>query len=75
MRPYGMTRLEVMDDDAGGCSDYGRATAVYALPNNKNGDLRAYRSLRGGAKAKAKARRPAKRRSRAEGKAAARNWE
>lgn len=73
MRPYGMTRLEVMDDDAGGCSDYGRATAVYALPNNKNGDLRAYRSLRGGAKAKA--RRPAKRRARAEGKVEARTWE
>jgi len=70
MKPYGMARYDAGDCDAGGCADNGRATLVYALPG-KGGDARAYRSLRGGAKART--RRPAKRRARAEARAACRD--
>jgi hypothetical protein len=51
MKPYGMTRLNAGDDDAGGCKDNGRATRVYNLPG-PGGDVRAYRALRGGRKAR-----------------------
>jgi len=67
MKAYGMARCDAGDDDAVGCSTNGRATCTYNLPG-PGGDTRAYRALRGGKKAAT--RRPAKRRARAEGRAA-----
>lgn len=64
MKPYGMTRLDHGDLDDAGCAGNGRATLAYAVPG-RGGDARAYRSLRGGKKARA--RRPAKRAARREG--------
>jgi hypothetical protein len=67
MKPYGMTRQDAGDDDAGGCKDNGRATRVYAVPG-LSGDARAYRALRGGRKARI--RRHAKRAARRDNRAA-----
>lgn len=67
MKPYGMPKIDAGDDDAGGCSDNGRATCVYNLPG-PGGKPRAYRALRGGKKARV--RRIHKRRARVQGRAA-----
>lgn len=69
MKAYGLARRDAGDDDAGGCAANGRATRVYNIPG-PGGDARPYHSLRGGKKARA--RRPAKRAARAEGRAAIR---
>ena len=60
MKAYGLTKMQVGDDDVGGCREIGRKTSIYSI----NG--RAYRSLRGGKKAKI--RRVIKRVARQEGK-------
>jgi hypothetical protein len=70
MKAYGLARIAAGDCDATGCAANGRATRVYALAG-RGGDARAYRALRGGAKAAV--RRPAKRAARAEGRAACRD--
>ena len=67
MKAYGMTRFDAGDLDVAGCTANGRATRVAMIPG-PGGDARTFHALRGGKKAAA--RRPAKRRARAEGRAA-----
>lgn len=66
MKAYGMDRSEARDVDVAGCIENGRASRVGHLPCH-GGKAPTFRALREGKKAAA--RRPAKRRARAEGKA------
>jgi len=66
MKPYGIQRRDLGEDDSRGAIDNGRATAVYARPAH-GGDAPALRALRGGKKAKR--RRTLKRRARAASRA------
>ena len=47
MKPYGIQRRDLGEDDSRGAIDNGRATAVYARPAH-GGDAPALRALRGG---------------------------
>ena len=72
MKAYGLPRLpNVAFPDVFDAVRFGRATASYAVPG-RGGDVRAYHSLRGGAKAAA--RRTYKRAARAEGRALCREF-
>lgn len=66
MKPYGMSLRDIDDVDVNGITTHGRATHFGNLAHNSDGDARAYHSLRGGGRAKA--RRVQKRRARRDGK-------
>lgn len=61
MRSYGMSRRNA-DDDVRGLASNGRKSSLGNLSHNSDGDVRAYKALRGGGRAKT--RRVQKRRAR-----------